>query len=55
MTYADGSSVPFRVTGDFSASYNRATQEWHRALRDKYEDAARRPWLPVPPDPPGPK
>jgi hypothetical protein len=28
---------------------------YHRALRAKYERAARRPWLPVPPDPPDPK
>lgn len=29
--------------------------DWHFALAKKYEQAARRPWLPVDPDPPEPK
>jgi hypothetical protein len=29
--------------------------EWRRALAEKYERAARYPWLPVPPDPPEPE
>jgi hypothetical protein len=29
--------------------------EWHYARRLEYERAARRPWLPVPPDPPPPE
>jgi hypothetical protein len=28
---------------------------WHFALARKYHRAARRPWLPVPPDPPEPE
>jgi hypothetical protein len=28
---------------------------YHDALRRKYESAMRRPWLPVPPDPPSPE
>jgi hypothetical protein len=27
---------------------------WHHAMSLKYEHAAERPWLPVPPDPPPP-
>jgi hypothetical protein len=29
--------------------------EWHRTMADKYERAARRPWLPIPPDPTQPE
>jgi len=29
--------------------------DYHSSLRRKYEYAASRPWLPVPPDPPPPK
>lgn len=29
--------------------------EWHRLLADKYERAARYPWLPVEPHPPEPE
>ncbi len=32
-----------------------ASVAYHEALRRKYEAAARRPWLPVEPDPPGPE
>ena len=28
---------------------------WHHRMHDKYRSAARRPWLPVAPDPPEPK
>jgi hypothetical protein len=28
---------------------------WHARLKDKYYQASRRPWFPVPPDPPEPK
>jgi hypothetical protein len=33
----------------------QASVAWHGMLADKYHRAARRPWLPVPPDPPEPK
>ena len=29
--------------------------QWHRAMAEKYRHAARRPWLPVAPDPPEPE
>jgi hypothetical protein len=31
-----------------------ARRDWHRVLREKYEKAARSPWLSVAPDPPRP-
>ena len=31
-----------------------APRDWHRVLREKYEKAARSPWLSVAPDPPRP-
>jgi hypothetical protein len=34
---------------------HRAVAEYHLELRDKYVQAAARPWLPVAPDPPEPK
>jgi hypothetical protein len=33
------------------ATHSRAFADYHAILRRKYEAAARRPWLPVPPDP----
>jgi len=33
----------------------RRVQQYHAMLAAKYRRAARRPWLPVPPDPPEPK
>ncbi len=33
----------------------RRRAEYHARLREKYRDAARRPWLPVPRDPPEPE
>ena len=39
-------------------SYERTFRDrldYHRSMRVKYERAARRPWLPVPPDPPEPE
>ena len=30
-------------------------RDWHRVLREKYEKAARSPWLSVAPDPPRPE
>jgi hypothetical protein len=32
-----------------------ARSEWHRMLHEKYEKAARSPWLDVAPDPPRPE
>jgi hypothetical protein len=49
--FLDPSSVvPLRV----SSSLNAARSAYHAALRDKYERAARYPWLPLAPDPPPP-
>ncbi|HWE36906.1 MAG TPA: hypothetical protein VG406_10100 [Isosphaeraceae bacterium] len=48
---------PFDPSADYE---RRAVEHWnrsadyHEALRIKYEQAARRPWLPVSPDPPRP-
>jgi hypothetical protein len=36
------------------ASLGRQWVAYHAALREKYEDAARRPWASIPPDPPTP-
>jgi hypothetical protein len=37
------------------ATHSCAFADYHAALKRKYEHAARRPWLPVPPDPPEPE
>jgi hypothetical protein len=34
--------------------YTEDHMKWHQAMRQKYEHAARYPWLPVEPDPPYP-
>ena len=41
------------IVGEGIVSQDRVS--WHRALHDKYERAARRPWLLVNPDPPMPR
>ena len=47
--------------GMFRIFYSRgAAQYWtlclhHKSLKEKYEVAAHRPWLPIAPDPPEPK
>jgi hypothetical protein len=38
-----------------SPTSKTASGRWHWDLSMKYADAARRPWLPVAPDPPEPK
>jgi hypothetical protein len=45
---------PFYYDNRISVEYDRLVEHYD-ALRVKYERAARRPWLPVPPDPPPPK
>jgi hypothetical protein len=52
---------PLSLPPEESAEYERRVIEhwnrsadYHEALRIKYEQAARRPWLPVSPDPPRP-
>jgi hypothetical protein len=37
------------------ARTNQRTAEYHAALKHKYERAASRPWLSLPPDPPPPE
>jgi hypothetical protein len=37
------------------ARVNRKTAEYHAALKQKYERAASRPWVLLPPDPPPPE
>jgi hypothetical protein len=34
---------------------NQKTAEYHAALKQKYEKAASRPWVPIAPDPPPPE
>ena len=49
---SDGENL-IRAEGE-TEKYRKLT-EYHHTLNLKYEHAARRPWLPVPPDPPIPK
>jgi hypothetical protein len=42
-----------RRAGD--ARLHQRTAEYHAALRQKYERAASRPWVPIAPDPPPPE
>jgi hypothetical protein len=44
----DPSKTSWRLSSVWRAAY-------HSAMREKYEHAARYPWLPVEPDPPEPK
>jgi hypothetical protein len=39
----------------FASETNGEAARYHAQMRDKYEYAARYPWLPVAPDPPEPK
>ncbi len=45
-------SMWFKVDGDTTSPVR---DEWRRALAEKYDRAARYPWLPVAPDPPEPE
>jgi hypothetical protein len=54
LTTHDGTPTFIVETGT-GAPTTPARVEWHRRLLKKYERAARRPWLPVPPDPPEPE
>ena len=47
----DGTEDPENAT---RAKQLRRLYDYHRRLRDKYESAAARPWLPVASDPPSP-
>jgi hypothetical protein len=49
----ESEAVKARRTAD--ARVNRKTAEYHAALKHKYERAASRPWVPIPPDPPLPE
>lgn len=53
----DGLSFGCHATGPFRAnpSLDPKLAGYHAGLKGKYTRAARRPWLPVPPDPPEPK
>ena len=42
-------------TASGQAGHYRELASYHERLRQIYERAARRPWLPVPPDPPAPE
>jgi hypothetical protein len=46
--YLDARGVPL-------GAQQQARDKWHETMAEKYRQAARRPWLPVPPDPPEPK
>ena len=53
LSYADEARGP---TGDRQrVARGEQMAAYHRALRVKYEQAARHPWLPVEPDPPIPE
>lgn len=43
-----------RAWRDYGGFYSLSWIFWHEEMRQKYERAARRPWCPVAPDPPGP-
>jgi hypothetical protein len=45
----------FRGTRGRDENQRRATAERFGRVAEKYERAARYPWLPVEPDPPGPR
>ena len=47
-----GHPLPPRL---WSATDHLADAAFHRIMKRRYERAARRPWLPVPPDPPDPE
>jgi len=50
-----GPAGEIRILGINDVPINRKLADWHLELRDKYRAASRRPWLPVPPDPPPPE
>lgn len=43
------------VIGGGDESPSLARLEWHKAMAEKYDRAARYPWFPVAPDPPEPR
>jgi hypothetical protein len=51
MRNLDGTVDP--ATARLAEQYGRL-YDYHRRLKEKYERAAARPWLPVAPDPPSP-
>jgi hypothetical protein len=44
-----------RIVDVDATGVDRARADWHAQLEAKYRAAARRPWLPLEPDPPEPK
>lgn len=42
------------LSGNLKGPMGEELAEYHARLRDKYESASARPWLPVDPDPPPP-
>ena len=46
---------PERLTQEGTLGKSLAWEDYYRQLGRKYQEAARYPWLPVSPDPPGPK
>ena len=46
---------PIILLPPYDRAYSQdSLKDWHRRMAEKYERAARRPWLPVEPDPPEP-
>ena len=50
-----GKLILFHFSDRYDASWHARRAEYHEALRDKYERAARYPWIYVEPDPPEPQ
>jgi hypothetical protein len=46
--------VALRQLDSGISCYTEDHTNWHEAMKQKYEHAARHPWLPVEPDPPYP-
>jgi hypothetical protein len=43
-----------RILPDYPGFWDLSRSFWHERMRQRYEHAARSPWLRVDPDPPGP-
>src|SRR4051794_40968276 len=55
MLVTDDGKPPALVESATGTPTPLARRDWHRPLREKYEKAARSPWLSVAPDPPRPE
>ena len=51
----DGGTIVFFEDGPGYVGMRTEKGRWHEALRRRYDYYGRRPWLPMPPDPPEPE